>query len=193
MKNSGVYKIQNKANNKIYIGGVVDIQKRFHHHISELNHDRDHNKLLQSDWNEYGAEAFEFVVIELCASDELLKTKQRYLDELKPEYNISKIAGSNLGTKRSEEIRKKMSEARKKLWRDTEYRQRITRKNKQTWADPERRRRASEIEKQRWANPELRQQARDAMKKIIQTPEYQKKFNDAMAKIRSSNKKKRPG
>lgn len=147
MKQSGIYQIHNLENDKLYIGGCVNLNKRFSHHVCELNHKRHNNKYLQRDWNRYGQQNFEFVVLELCTRDELLKREQYYLDQLRPQYNISKSAGNNRGTTRSEETRKRMSEARKKLWRSQGYRERVTEANKSTWSDPELRKRASDLSK----------------------------------------------
>jgi NUMOD1 domain len=45
-------------------------------------------------------------ILEYCDTDNLLKREQYYLDNLKPEYNILKIAGSVLGFKHSESTKK---------------------------------------------------------------------------------------
>ena len=44
------------------------------------------------------------------------------LDNLKPKYNIAKIAGSNYGIKRSEKVKKLKSESQKNKWLDKDYR-----------------------------------------------------------------------
>jgi hypothetical protein len=54
--------------------------------------------------------------------DRLVKFEQRYLDSLKPHYNIAKIAGSNLGIKRTEEVKIKKSASQKENWKDVSYR-----------------------------------------------------------------------
>jgi len=56
----------------------------------------------------YGFSNFSLEILEFCNSEDLLKKEQYYLDTLKPEYNITEIAGSTLGYKHSEESLKKM-------------------------------------------------------------------------------------
>ena len=51
----------------------------------------------------YGYSNFKLEIIEYCNVSVLLEREQYYLDILKPEYNILKIAGSNLGFKHAEE------------------------------------------------------------------------------------------
>ena len=47
-------------------------------------------------------------ILEYCDSADTLKREQYYLDILKPEYNIAKIAGSTLGYKHTTESLEKM-------------------------------------------------------------------------------------
>jgi len=89
MKILGIYQIINKVNNKSYIGSSSDINKRFRTHKRDLNKNNHHNIHLQRAWNKYNESGFIFSIIEECSKDSLLKREQYYLDNLKPEYNIS--------------------------------------------------------------------------------------------------------
>lgn len=61
------YYILNRANNRIYIGMTNDLQVRFRSHWSSLNNNYHQSSALQSDWNEYGRDAFEFgMLVEGC-------------------------------------------------------------------------------------------------------------------------------
>ena len=60
----GVYKIENKLNNKVYIGESNDIERRWLEHIEELNNNSHHSYKLQNDWNTYGEENFTFKILE---------------------------------------------------------------------------------------------------------------------------------
>ena len=53
---------------------------------------------------------FKLEILEFCNKDEVLSREQYYLDLLKPEYNILKKAGSNLGFKHSEFTKAKFRE-----------------------------------------------------------------------------------
>lgn len=50
-----------------------------------------------------GFDIFKLYILEHCEPSELINREQYYLYLLKPEYNILKVAGSNLGVKRSAE------------------------------------------------------------------------------------------
>ena len=51
----------------------------------------------------YGYSNFSLEILEYCAPEKAIEREQYYLDLLKPEYNILRIAGSILGYKHSEE------------------------------------------------------------------------------------------
>jgi group I intron endonuclease len=51
----------------------------------------------------YGYANFQLDILEYCNSSDLIKLEQHYLELLNPEYNILKIAGSNLGYKHTED------------------------------------------------------------------------------------------
>ena len=106
----GVYCITNKVNSNKYIGSAVDIDKRWSKHLWLLSKDRHSSPHLQNAWNKYGADCFEFSVVELCDKEHLIEREQFYIDSENPVYNVCPTAGSCLGLKRSEEFRRKMSE-----------------------------------------------------------------------------------
>jgi group I intron endonuclease len=61
----------------------------------------------------YGFAGFRLEILEYCPISIVLDREQFYIDKLNPEYNILKIAGSNLGYKHSEASLKLMSDASK--------------------------------------------------------------------------------
>jgi group I intron endonuclease len=50
----------------------------------------------------YGKSKFKLAILEYCDPNDVISREQYYLDLLKPDYNILKIAGSSLGYKHSE-------------------------------------------------------------------------------------------
>lgn len=117
--NSGVYKITNKCNGKIYIGSTINFKQRFNDHKKLLRQDKHPNPHLQNAWNKYGEDSFGFeILLKIKPEKDLLLTEEQTLiDELNVfdkniGYNISKTAGSTLGYKYSEESKQKMSEAK---------------------------------------------------------------------------------
>jgi hypothetical protein len=60
---SGVYRIQCVITKRQYIGQSSNAVLRFATHLLQLNGRRHINKALQQDWDQYGQNAFTFVVI----------------------------------------------------------------------------------------------------------------------------------
>lgn len=122
-KETGVYKITNLINNKIYIGSSTSekdgFKDRINTHIRLLNNKKHPNKHLQSSWDKYGSEHFNFEIIEIIKGKEkIIEREQYYIDfynVINPNigYNKSPTANSQLGFKHSEESKRKMSEAAK--------------------------------------------------------------------------------
>lgn len=113
MLKSGVYKIVNLTNNKIYIGSSRDLGSRRSGHFCDLKNQVHHCVYLQRVYNKLTEEDFSFEVIEFCKEDLLIEREQYWIDLLKPEYNICQIASSTLGFHHSEEAKEKMSIRRK--------------------------------------------------------------------------------
>ena len=109
----GIYRIQNTINGNSYIGSAVVVQKRWNVHNHDLKKNKHHSPHLQRAYNKYGVDAFNWYVLELVRDEnKLIEREQHYIDELNPEYNICKIAGSRLGMKHTDEAKKKIIEAR---------------------------------------------------------------------------------
>lgn len=114
---TGIYKIVNTVNGKMYVGSAADMDKRWKNHVKELNWGKHHSKKLQNAWLKYGSDVFEFSVI--CPvenPDRLLSFEQFWIEALETVrlgYNISPTAGSPRGVKHTEEARKNMSDAHK--------------------------------------------------------------------------------
>jgi group I intron endonuclease len=114
---SGIYWIKNLVNHHIYVGSSLDIGKRWNNHRRCLRDKKKkyHAEHLRNAFIKYGESNFEFSILEKCGKDKLLEREQFYIDNLKPEYNSCKIAGSPIGIKWSKESRRKLSEKKKGL------------------------------------------------------------------------------
>jgi group I intron endonuclease len=111
MKLMCIYSIKNIKNNKIYIGSAVDFHRRKRVHLNLLNKGKHHSIKLQNSFNKYGIDNFQFDVLEnVYDVDSIIETEQRYLDDLKPELNMTLVAGlnSHIGLKRSLETIEKI-------------------------------------------------------------------------------------
>ena len=93
---SGVYKIQNKIDSKLYIGSSMDIYYRWSDHIKLLKRNKHHSPHLQYAWNKYGEENFEFSIIKECKQDELIYWEQKYIDKYE---SYKDINGYNIMSK----------------------------------------------------------------------------------------------
>ena len=115
----GIYRITNSFTGDKYIGSAIHLKRRWDFHIYQLERGKHHNPRMQRAWSKYGSSCFYFEPIEILSeSSDLLSREQEYLTNLdvanrKDYYNICGVAGSNLGVKRSDETRVRMSKAQK--------------------------------------------------------------------------------
>lgn len=80
MHETGIYKITNQINKKIYIGQAQDIQRRWRDHRTDAKNCTDSKNLknpLYQDIKKYGIDNFIFEIIETCSLEEL-NDKERY-------------------------------------------------------------------------------------------------------------------
>lgn len=111
---TGIYRITTPSG-KSYIGSAMSFTRRWNLHRSQLRRGIHHNKALQRAYNKYGLDGLVFEKLALCLVTELIFLEQKYIDQLKPEYNCAPIAGSTLGVSlgpHSPEHKRKISEAR---------------------------------------------------------------------------------
>lgn len=71
MVKSGIYKIENLINGKVYIGQSINIEERWQSHLRDLRKNKHHNQHLQYSFNKYLECNFTFEIIELCDIEEL--------------------------------------------------------------------------------------------------------------------------
>lgn len=133
----GIYEIVNLCDGKAtaYVGSSQDIAQRWSHHRSILRNGQHINSYLQSAWDKYGADAFEWNVIEEVEStDALLVVEQRYLNAYFASghcYNIARCAEApTRGLKHTDETRQNMSKAQMGKTLSDETRQKISKANK---------------------------------------------------------------
>lgn len=112
---SGIYRILNLANNMCYVGSAVRISYRWKNHRIELRLDRHTNRYLQSAWNKYGEDNFEFEILEHCENNRLIELEQFWMDYYQSAnrefgYNLSPTAGNCMGVEHTDETKAKLSE-----------------------------------------------------------------------------------
>jgi len=84
-----VYMITNIANDKKYIGGSVNIERRWFDHTNTLSKNCHENKFLQEDWVIYGKSNFQFQILEVCDRSNVDHLRER------EEFWINKLKTSN--------------------------------------------------------------------------------------------------
>ena len=118
----GVYEILNKSDNKRYIGSSVVIENRKAQHFAYLRGNYHPNKHLQSAFNKYGEENFEFTVIEHCDEVAVLDREKHYISifsalDDKFGYNLAPEPGCGFrGFRWSDESKFKLSNSLKKSY-----------------------------------------------------------------------------
>lgn len=95
----GIYKIQNKTNNKVYIGKSKNIMQRWATHEQSLKNGSHHSLELQEDYNKSGFSNFDFSALELCNKDQLNEKEKFYVDKYDSVKNGYNIAGISKGQK----------------------------------------------------------------------------------------------
>ncbi|MGZ6373575.1 MAG: GIY-YIG nuclease family protein, partial [Ktedonobacterales bacterium] len=124
----GIYAIVNMVNGKRYIGSAVSIEKRWREHRRDFQIDDHHCVYLYRAWVKYGAETFNWIVLEEVADRNLLVEREQWWIDTTPSellYNTCRVAGSTLGVIPGVETRAKMSAARKGRPKSAEHRAKI--------------------------------------------------------------------
>ena len=104
-KKTGIYKWTLKISGKSYIGSAIDLSGRFknYYNLSYLEKEtQKNNSMIYRALLKYGYSDFKLDILEYCKPTVLIKREQHYIDKLKPEYNILKVAGSLSGFRHSE-------------------------------------------------------------------------------------------
>lgn len=176
MKISGVYAFTSPSGGR-YVGSAVDIVRRRNQHLVALRRGTHCNPVLQKAFNKYGESNIKFEILMRCAREEVVATEQQFIDSLKPRYNIAKVAGSTLGTKRTAEQRARRSRISKALLNDPVYRANCAAARNAYWSDPEKKARHLA----NFLSPENRQRAKASLNK----PETKARLRAAMAERRA--------
>lgn len=113
---TGIYKISNIIDDRIYIGSAYDFTRRIRRHKSELKHNKHYNIKLQRFVNKYGLDTLIFELILECSKEDLLINEQFYLDtfiNLSKDFNLCKKVDGRHGLKNREETNLKISNSLK--------------------------------------------------------------------------------
>ncbi len=78
---SGIYKITNLTNGKVYIGQSKNVYLRRTEHWTALRRNAHPNKEMQKDWNKNNR-SFRFDVVEFCGISQLNDREKYWIDKL---------------------------------------------------------------------------------------------------------------
>ena len=139
LSNIGIYKIVNTVNNRVYIGSSCCLDKRKYNHFLMLRNGNHDNNYLQRQYDKYGLDKFEFIIIEyidyVCDKRELkdiLMEKELYWmskynsTNRKNGYNLRCHPNSNLGYIFTKKHRENISKARKGMKLSEEHKKKIS-------------------------------------------------------------------
>lgn len=117
-KCSGIYKIKNIVNGKVYVGSALNLEKRIKNHIWGLSKNKHRNIILQQAIEKYGVENFYFIILELCEYDGIAEREKFWIDyyqsyKKQNGYNIQPVPFSNKSNKLSEATKSKIREYQK--------------------------------------------------------------------------------
>ena len=112
-KTCGIYRIVNIKNGKSYIGSSIWIERRWTQHRHILRNNKHRNDYFQRSWNKYGEDSFCFEVLEKVDPVDLIDKENFYIKANNSEYNLNTASPTRLGSKFTEEQRKRLSEAHK--------------------------------------------------------------------------------
>lgn len=111
---SGIYKITNLSNSKVYVGQSVNLNNRIYTHKYSLENNNHYNSLLQRAYNKYGQDKFTFEIIEkcdLCDLDEREIYWIAYYKSTNRNYGYNFESGGNENKTIHEETKNKLREA----------------------------------------------------------------------------------
>ncbi len=113
-----IYKIESKADGKVYIGSTINLKNRWKCHLYGLRSKTHHSSHMQYAWNKYGEDNFSIGVIDECDVVDRETVEQKWIDKLnsfdqKYGYNICPIAGSVRCKPHKAETREKIRLAHK--------------------------------------------------------------------------------
>lgn len=155
-------------NGKRYVGCTVKIKPEYR--WGRNGNSYQYNECFYSDILKYGWDNITHDVFEVDSREEMYRKEIELISfyhSNDPRYGYNNSVGGKkgaLGCTRSEEYRRKHSEAQKKRCLDPEVRRKMSEALKKSHSDPEFREKMSKAAKKRWSDPEARRKQSEAKK-----------------------------
>lgn len=112
---SGVYKLTNKFDRKIYVGQSYDVEKRYAQHCRSKNANKS-TCVMTSIIKKYGIDSFDFDVLIRCPKENLDYWETfyiRYYCSNNPKFGYNKTSGGKSGFSVGQETKNKLSASHK--------------------------------------------------------------------------------
>jgi len=125
----GVYKITNKINGKMYIGGSTNVESRRIDHFKPYRINKLKHLPLYEAMIKFGRENFEFEILEEVTKEELENKEEYYINKynaVDDGYNVISTALTMHDEEFSKANADRLREQNLKNWQDPEYREHIT-------------------------------------------------------------------
>jgi len=193
---SGIYYIKNIVTEKGYVGSSNNIYRRKTEHFRELRKNNHANKHLQSSFNKYKENSFEFSVVINCPEEYIFKLEQWFLSKsnYNCDYNICKEVKLPPKLVFTDELRLKMSEGSKLRANKEEEKLRLQSLVVSNWKNPEHKKFMQEINKgEKHPQAKITEEiARKIKKELFYTEDYygklqkvSKKYNVTVGMVKS--------
>jgi group I intron endonuclease len=199
---TGIYKITRKETGKAYVGMSRDIEIRWRGHVNHAMLGKGH--AIHAAIKKYGADAFEFEILEQCTAEKLVEREKHHIAEQKTlaprGYNMSS-GGQSGYSDLSDEAKSRHKKVTQEMHKDPEYiknhaeavkrrtesdswKEKNAEASKKTWNIPGFREAKSEYLKNRFKNdPERKARHVEMLKKRNADPEFKKVHLAAMKKL----------
>ena len=163
---SGVYKIENLLNGKVYIGQSKDISRRYIEHFQLQHMKKGRGVFLYNAMDYHGIENFSFQILKITYDLDYWERFFIYWYKSNNcDYGYNLTSGGQKGTRRfddfvyTDEIKKKMSDRKKENWKDENYRIKMITSQKQGKNSESFHKNRSEATKRQWLNGGMKNQA----------------------------------
>jgi len=134
MRISIIYKIINTVTNKCYIGSTSNLKQRISQHFSNLNKNKHPNVHLQRSYNLHGKDCFETIILANCPIEYQFKLEQWFIDNINPEYNLSKFAVFTHQLPETKDTRLNKRKGQLRRWKDKTEKDKLSKYLKSKWS-----------------------------------------------------------
>lgn len=187
LKITGIYKIENIINHKVYIGQSKNVINRLKRHVRDEG-----NPHLRKSFEIYGIDKFSFEVLKVTQDLdywEIFLIQIYHATDNRYGYNIA-IGGQNgsqgekwyqrlLETMNSPEYKEKL----KKIMNSPEYRESLSNAQQKRWKSENERKRYSDICSNQWNDPEIRKKRTEKLIGHKTKEETKRKIGQTNSKI----------